>query len=267
MATIALCAVAVGFGACGSTNLEKGRDQAEIVHAVVLSLVSSDPAHCRDLYTQSLMNQMSDGMGEEAFRDCVRNESDPDAADANSVDVSAPIVNGSKATASVHVVGGDFDRATLELRLVKADSGWRLDRLEDVEFNRPAFDRALRASRIRDGLSPREARCVVRVTRRRFDTEDLEAALLGFDEPREDPALKCYGVRDIRSEWVEQSRAVGQASELPVAVVDCMVNRIRQLSGKQIHRLSEIPSEEQAARGLGRLWQECTGNLPETDAS
>lgn len=133
---LALGAVAtcLAVAACGSTGLGTATDEAEIVQGVTQSFVDSDPAHCRDLYTQSLMDQMSDGSGQEAVDDCLRSESDRDEADAERVEVSAPTVSGSRATATAHVFGGDFDQAILEISLVEGDSGWKLDRLEDVDF-------------------------------------------------------------------------------------------------------------------------------------
>jgi hypothetical protein len=265
---VILLGALIGVAACGPTGLETATEQAEIVEAITESLVSSDPAHCADLYTQSLMDQLSDGLGEEAVRDCLRNESDRDAADAQRVEVSAPaLTTDTRATATARVIGGDYDQATLELRLVKVDSAWRLDRLEDVEFDRPAFDRALQASAIRDGLEPRQARCLVRVTRKQVETDELEAAMLGFEEPGGNVGLRCYGVDDIRSEMIEEVRAVEKTREIPPGVIDCMEMTMRRLPAEQIRSLSQMRSEERTEAALARLWRACARQAPETSSS
>ena len=134
---------ALALAACGDDDDGGGsEEEAAITEAIETSVLTTDPADCTRLQTQSFMEQVNFATGEEAVEDCEEDVTDT-TNDPESVDVSGIEAGGSDASADVAFTGGPFDGSTLTVELVKEGKQWKLDRLAEVpELNVEAFQQS-----------------------------------------------------------------------------------------------------------------------------
>ena len=170
---LALLALALGLAACGGGE----SDEDKIVEVIETSTVSTDPADCEALATQTFLEQTQFSQGEEAVKSCEESaeetEDNPD-----SVEVSAVQIDGSDATAEAAFVGGNFDGQTFTVALVEEDGDWKLDELTGfAEFDQEALatslEEGLQAGD--DAVDPELAECFGETVREvpRAQAEDL----------------------------------------------------------------------------------------------
>jgi hypothetical protein len=129
---LALSALALGLVACGGGG---DSDEDEVVETIETSVVSTDPADCKELATLAFVEQTEFEQGPAAFESCEESagetENDPD-----SVEVTEVEVDGSNAGADVAFEGGSFDGQVLSVALVEDGGTWKMDEITGfVEFD------------------------------------------------------------------------------------------------------------------------------------
>jgi hypothetical protein len=111
---------------------------------------------------------------------CRENEADPSGV-AESVDVSNIRIDGDSALAEAAYEGGSVGGQTLELRVVKDDGEWKLDRIESfLAFDRESLlGQVAKSAEDDPELTPAMRRCFA--TFKGVSDEELQRALLSGD--------------------------------------------------------------------------------------
>ncbi len=111
---------ALAFAGCGEDASDG--DEAQITEAIERVATSGDLAVCTELQTQRFTEQVvGEGLsGEKAVKAC---EANAELGVADGAEVSAIEADGETATANVALTGSTFDSQTLELGLVREESG------------------------------------------------------------------------------------------------------------------------------------------------
>lgn len=170
-------------------------DEDEIRRAVTDDLLVGDPAHCTELETSRLVQQLTDGTPAEALEECREDEKE---AEDMGIDVliTELVVRGDAAEVRAQAVGGSQEPYTLRIELVRDSGDWKLDHISDVAVDRRLFDRELRASAKKQELTKQETDCAVarinRIPTRRIE----QTAFLGGQRERDlqaDPVLLLAG--------------------------------------------------------------------------
>jgi ABC-type glycerol-3-phosphate transport system substrate-binding protein len=117
-------ALALGLAACGSSE----SDEDKIVDVIETSATSDDPASCTELVTQTFLDQVEEGEGKAALKECEEDAEDT-SDNPDSVEVTEVEVDGSNATADAAFTGGGFDGQTLAIALVDDGGDWKLDEI------------------------------------------------------------------------------------------------------------------------------------------
>ena len=228
-ATCLVVALTLGTTACGSSSSDDSADEVRTV--IRKALTTSDPAACTTLFTRAYAEQTVLTEGPGAIIACreARRRGKP-ALQATISDVS---VDDKRATARVALQGGDEDGARYDLRLVRRDDRWRLDRISAVELE---FDRYLRAGRKQiarppDALSAKESDCVVGRLRG-FGEARLERAIVDADASIATRSLlPCLGAASLRRQF-EAGIKIGLEGQ---ADKDCVIGRLRKtVSSREI---------------------------------
>jgi hypothetical protein len=176
------------LAACGSGS----SDESQIEEAVETSATSKDPADCKKLNTQQFMEQRSRSEGSEAVKECEKNASNGEGAEA--VEVSEVEVDGSKATADTALTGGSFDGQSLKIALIKEGDQWKLDELAgfakfdeakvigilESQFDEPSSE-----------VSKKQASCIIESFEEAPQAKLEDALLSGSTEGFEEIAGSC----------------------------------------------------------------------------
>jgi hypothetical protein len=233
LAGIASAAFAGGCESPLGGGDEPSPEEAEVREVVTRAFTENDASHCTLLATRRFLEQVQDGPDAEAYENCVDDADDP--PDAESLSFSSIEVAGERSAVTFSVTGGDSDGMVITLELRREPSGWKLDRMTDVEIDRARFDRAQVAAATREGLTEGEAACLAE-SYSDISTEDVEAALLDGDyESLRLGIVDCVSpprIRELLAEKIEES-----ASEdgIPPRVVDCVIARTdRETSDSQL---------------------------------
>jgi hypothetical protein len=226
-ATGLVAALALSAGACGGSPAED--PEATVRSAIHSALTSRDPATCSRAFTRGYVEQTQLTEGPAALRVC--QETLRLGLPARDTAISQVSVTGSRARARVGLQGGDEDGSTYDLRLVRRDGDWKLDRIAGVELE---FERYLRAGRrqlVRPpaALRAKEAACVVDHIRRLGESR-LERAIVAADASVVSGGLlPCVGTRSLRRQFEEGIR-IGLAGQ---ADGDCVIARLRDSVSEQ----------------------------------
>lgn len=119
-----ILALALGLAACGSSE----SDEDKVVDVIETSATSDDPASCTELITQTFLDQVEDGEGKAALKEC-EEDAEETADNPDSVEVTEVEVDGTNATANAAFAGGAFDGQTLAIALVEEDGDWKMDEI------------------------------------------------------------------------------------------------------------------------------------------
>lgn len=119
-----ILALALALTACGSSE----SDEDKVVDVIEASATSDDPASCTELITQTFLDQVEDGEGKAALKECEEDAEDT-ADNPDSVEVTEVEVDGTNATANAAFAGGAFDGQTLAVALVEEDGDWKMDEI------------------------------------------------------------------------------------------------------------------------------------------
>ena len=207
------------------------------------TLTTNDPAQCDAALTRRFVEDSFGERGSEALEVCREENADAKTTFADEVNITEVDVDGAEAQVTVEVTGGDSDGQVVTFDLVHDMGQWKLDRFAEVQIDRPRFERAYAATAVAEGMSDREARCLVGRLRR-YTTEELERAMVapaGPDLP--DPRVLCLSRGTILTELEKGIREGGEG--LPEPVVDCIVARITEgLSVAQLRALTAAGDAE-----------------------
>ncbi len=173
---------------CGSSGSD---DERHVVDVVKEALTTRDPAWCRELATQRLLDQLMSAEGDAARRECELHTAIYETP--RSVAVSRIEVRGDSARVRAAVYGGDDDGATWGLALVRRNSDWRIDRVTAAELDFERFLRGKRRFLVRPpgGYTERQADCVVRTMRNRGEADLERAIVAGDDRTLNAPIERC----------------------------------------------------------------------------
>jgi hypothetical protein len=179
---LALLALVFGLVACGGGGES---DEDKVVDVIETSATSTDPADCKELATQSFLEQTEFEQGAAAVKSCEESAEDTEN-DPESVEVSKVEVDGSAATADVAFTGGSFDGQTLSVALVEEDGDWKMDEITgfaafDQEKLADAFEKGLQSGE--DALDPQLATCFSEVIRDVSKAEAEEIVIGGSPDP------------------------------------------------------------------------------------
>jgi hypothetical protein len=170
-----LVLAAATLTACGGGE----SDEDKIVGVIETAETTTDPGNCTELQTQRFNDQVTQQTGKSGTEACER-EAKEGQAQAKSVRVSNVSVDDEKATAEVEFRGGPLDSQTLDVALVEADGGWKLDRVEGfADYDGKALGAAFekRFEEKPEGLSPKQAKCI---SRKVAESSEVEAEALFF---------------------------------------------------------------------------------------
>jgi hypothetical protein len=179
---LALLALVFGLAACGG---DSESDEDKVVDVIETSVTSTDPADCKELATQSFLEQTELEQGAAAVENCEESAEDTEN-DPESVDVSEVEVDGSAATADVAFTGGSFDGQTLSVALVEEDGDWKMDEITgfakfDQEKLADSFEEGLQSGD--DALDPQLATCFAEVVREASKAQAEEIVIGGSPQP------------------------------------------------------------------------------------
>lgn len=131
-----LLALALGLTACGGGGES---DEDAVVETIETSVLSTDPAVCKETQTEAFIEQTTGESGGAGVKACEKETEEEGSNDPDSVEVTEVEADGGKATADVEFKGGIFDGQILEVALVDED-GWKLDELIGFKkFNPDGF--------------------------------------------------------------------------------------------------------------------------------
>jgi hypothetical protein len=179
---LALLALVFGLAACGG---DSESDEDKVIDVIETSVTSTDPADCKELATQSFLEQTEFEQGAAAVESCEESAEDTEN-DPESVEVSEVEVDGSAATADVAFTGGSFDGQTLSVALVEEDGDWKMDEITgfakfDQEKLADSFEEGLQSGD--DALDPQLATCFAEVVREVPKAQAEEIVIGGSPEP------------------------------------------------------------------------------------
>jgi len=179
---LALIALVFGLAACGGSSES---DEDKVVDVIETSVTSTDPADCKELATQSFLEQTELEQGAAAVKSCEESAEDTEN-DPESVEVSKVEVDGSAATADVAFTGGSFDGQTLSVALVEEDGDWKMSEITgfaefDQERLADSFEEGLQSGD--DALEPQLATCFAEVVREAPKAQAEEIVIGGSPEP------------------------------------------------------------------------------------
>ena len=175
--------------ACGGGE----SDEDKIVAVIEIAETTTDPGNCTELQTQRFNDQVTQQSGKAGTKACEA-EAKEGQAQAKSVKVSNVSVNDEKATAEVEFKGGPLDSQTLDVALVEADGGWKLDHVEGfADYDGKALGKAFEArfEEAPEGLSPKQASCISRKIAASSEAEAEELFFGGSSQPIVKLAESC----------------------------------------------------------------------------
>jgi hypothetical protein len=236
MALTGALAVA-GLTACGES------DTARIRAVIERAYTTAEPENCTKLVTPEFARQAQlEDDTDAAIKSCRESAETDEPSD--SVKISRVTVNEDGAEAEFTPEGGDVDGQRFTVRLIKAGTDWKLDRITDVELDRDRFEAALRDGLIRppDALSEERADCVIENLEGVSDAE-IERAIVEADPAVFTEAVTlCEGVGrrgGVRGAFEGALRRnLLQVQGLSPEQADCVLRRLRKvLSADQLERL------------------------------
>jgi hypothetical protein len=211
-------------------------DSVQIDDAIDAAFTSADPSYCDSDVTSTYLEQQTDAVPPFADDICER---DADYERADAVDVDDMRINGSRATASVTVDGGSFDRFGLGVEIVKDDGDWKVNRIVGFErFDRASFDASYRRKFAEFGSPPSAAGCAIAKARTLTDLEIERIILRSQPGPWAQIAVECdrTGVERSFVSAFERSDY-----DLPHPVLSCIEHRIEALSDEELTVLADDP--------------------------
>ena len=235
-------ALSLALAVIGGGAASESTDSELIETAITRGFMTGDPANCDEVYTLEFVEQTHLGTGVVAMADCREDEAEPNprGTDPDGVEITGLQINGDRATARVTVLGGALNQAKIELGVVTEEGTWKLDRMRDVDLDRPAYDRAFAAAVRREGMSRDEARCVVDQFHRDFRMAELErSAVSGVQMPDPEWSVGCFATSTLRQQLLDRSREAMGAHDAPAPVVDCLLGELRDLPPARIRAIAE----------------------------
>lgn len=167
---------ALALAACGGSE----SDEDKIVDAIETSATSDDPSSCTELVTQTFLDQIEDGEGQAALKECEEDAEDT-SDNPDSVEVTEVEVSGSEATANAAFTGGGFDGQTLTVALVDEDGDWKLDEITGfAEFDQAALVQSFEDQLAEEegAIAPEIGSCIIE-SLEELEQDEFEELLLG----------------------------------------------------------------------------------------
>ncbi|MDX6690152.1 MAG: hypothetical protein QOG15_1609 [Solirubrobacteraceae bacterium] len=205
----------LALAGCGGAK----SDEDAVRDAVRSSFQSTDPADCApgNSQTAAFLRQVT--FASPSVQDLYeqRCRANPTRFAATEVSVAAVKVTGDAADATFHATGGQYAFARATAALKKSDGRWRLDRLESVRLDRPAYDRrqAQLASGV-GGLSAADAACFSRRLAKVADAALERAIVAAQPAVFADAFLVCFIRPELRK------------GGLTLSATRCVVVRLRR---------------------------------------
>lgn len=170
-----ILALALGLAACGSSE----SDEDKIVDVIETSATSDDPASCTDLVTQTFLDQVEDGEGKAALKECEEDAEDT-ADNPDSVEVTEVEVDGSNATANAAFTGGGFDGQTLIIAVVDEDGDWKMNEITGfAEFDQAKLVQTFQEQlEEEESIEPEVGACIIE-SLEELNQAEFEELLLG----------------------------------------------------------------------------------------
>jgi hypothetical protein len=253
--------VLVGFVLLGGKDSSGGGEEAaraEIERMLSRTFTETDPAQCTEDATPEFLRQNFGGEGEDPLEECRRESTDDKDTSADSVQIDSVTVDGAIARAVFTASGGGLDGSVVTVEMVHDFDRWKLDRMTDIEIDRPRFDAALREVTVNDeGITAREADCYVAALGRTYDTPALERLTLQGPEGNtvfRQLALSCLSTATVVGQFTKGLRERMAADGIPTPAVECIADSVvRSLGVKGIRELtargaSAFPSIEPQLR-------------------
>jgi hypothetical protein len=178
---------AVVLASCGG-----GDETAKVEEVIETSATSTDPADCKGLETQKLIEQLSRKTGQAALAQC--EEEAREEKSAKSVEVSGVEVDGSSATADVAMAGGSLGGQAVKVELVKHGDQWKMDEIvEFTQFNRAKLVEDLEGelNEYLDQLGPKIGSCFFNAFEEGSQEEVEELLFGGSVKPFAEVAEAC----------------------------------------------------------------------------
>jgi hypothetical protein len=239
-------ALATGCGASGGSA--ESAEESAIREVTSRAFTDNDPAHCEQLATGSFLAQMYDGT-ESPLDDC-KEDARKDPPDAKAAEVTSVEVQGARAQATAALSGGVADGTVMTFELLETRSGWKLNRLTEIEIDRRRYDDANRSDLIREGLTPGEANCAITRVQREFATAALENLYIeGEVDQLGGAVIGCVSRETMRELFVKD----GFGADEPVARKRCIVDQFMdRYRPKALERAFGAGTYEQQMSEMGQ---------------
>lgn len=260
---IALAVAGIALAVFGLTQLTSGDPEAApseraLIEAVLTrSFTQSNPAHCEELYTQALMDQLSFGTGPIAQRNCVEQE-EQTGGEADAVSISRMSIDGEQAVATVAIDGGAMDQASIRVELARDEAGWKLHQLARIDLDRDAYMDSLATRYLEDGLTQVEATCVAERVARQYPVREIEQSFMDQEQAAEpDVSLGCLTTDTLREKMIEGVREGWAERGLPADLRDCMLTSLRGLPADTLRQLFDESRAEAGRAVTENLMRAC----------
>jgi hypothetical protein len=219
----------------GQRLIAPGSEEHQIEDAIEMAATSDDPDTCRELRTETFLQQ-SAGVPAPYSDDLCEIYAGESGAD--SVRVSEIRVDGDRATATVYYEGGDYDGSRFVEELVEEGADWKLNRTVEVQLDRDGFDRGYRQDYLDFGSTERAADCAIEKAGALSD-ERIEEMLLSGNPRTYDLILVECDRRGAEAQTIESLVDPGPA--LPRAAVACVRETLRGATDEQLARILGDP--------------------------
>lgn len=190
--SITACLVSAwALAACAGNGA--ANDVAPIEDAIRTAILGKSSAACTEVVTQAFLEQTTHEAGKAALESCEEEVKD-EVDSAKTVGISKLVVDGTRATAELAPVGGNFDGQTIVASLVDEHGQWKLDKLlRFAKLDASALARTVqRANEASGAVPPEQARCIAREIENASRPELEELVLTQPATPKsEKPVLAC----------------------------------------------------------------------------
>jgi hypothetical protein len=246
----ALALIVIGFGLT-VVGYSDRQARSEISATMTKFFTVGDPAECTENVTPALLHQ--NFPGPDPLESCRRVNSEGTGVHTESIDVDRVDLHATSATASITLSGGGLDGSEVTVDLLNVSDRWKINHLALAHLDRARFDREMRSQAIKEGVTSREADCMVADMHRAVS--DQEMVRTAFD-------ASSYGtVGNVGVNCLSRATLMRQFNEgltrelqgqVPTPVADCISYRFTSgMSDTEFRAF--IRSGEGNARQAARL--------------
>jgi hypothetical protein len=216
-------------------------DRSSIEDLLTRTYTENDPRQCTRDMTRAFLRQ-SFGSESGTLDRCRRRNTPQSEVMAKSIEVHSVGASGSKATAMIRLSSTNtLDGSTMTLSLAREGGHWKLNKLVDVQIDRPRFDQHLRDELGSRGYLPAETSCAVAKLDQSVSDAEIERDVIIASSSYEyiqSAAVSCLSrptlIRELRREF----SAVLSSRGFPPRVTRCVVDKLTR--GLPIARLRHL---------------------------